>query len=107
MKIESKTTLEIHRELTASGIFKRETQTAIASRIKVNQGTVSRIASGRFKRLNKSVRAICKYADIGTIKESNVKQLRSMLSSRANVSDPVKKKLVDIIGLAVDLLDRA
>jgi transcriptional regulator with XRE-family HTH domain len=107
MKLVQKSPLEIHRELMASGLFRKETQSLIAERINVNQGTVSRIASGNFRRLNKSVRAICKYAKIETTKTSGMKQLRSLLASGSLVGDPEKRKLVDIIGLAVDLLERS
>jgi hypothetical protein len=106
MKLVQKTPLEIHRELLANGLFLRETQEFIANAINVDQGTISRIAMGQFKRINKSVLAICKYAGIKTIKTPSVKHLRSLLASRASLIDPEKKKLIDIIDLAVDLLDR-
>jgi len=107
MKQISKTPLELHRELWASGVFKRETQKEIGRRVKVNQGTVSRIAAGRFKRVSKSVLAVCKYAEINTVRSSGMERLRSLLATRNGLSDPEKKKLVDIIGLAVDLLERS
>ena len=107
MQLVPKTPLELHRELWASGLFQRETQKQIAKHVHVNQGTVSRIAAGRFKRVSKSVREICKYANINTVKNSGMGQLRSLLASRNGLSDPEKRKLVDIIGLAVDLLERS
>lgn len=107
MKLAEKTTLEIHRELTASGVFIRNTQAVIAQTISVDQGTISRIANGDFKRVNKSVRAVCKYAKISTVKSSGTAELRSLVASAATLSDPEKRKLAGIIGLAVDLLERS
>ena len=107
MKLVAKTALEIHRELVSSGVFQRETQKCIAEGINVNQGTVSRIAAGHFKRVNKSVLALCKYAQIKTADVSGTKQFRSRLASRAEHIDPQKKKLVHIIDLAMDLLERS
>jgi hypothetical protein len=107
MKLTSKTPLEIHRELLSTGLFSRETQAMIASRTRLHQATISRIAGGRFKKINKSVLAVCKYASINPFKTSGLKQLRSLLASRENLVDPQKKKLVHIIELAVDLLERS
>lgn len=107
MKLVAKTPLEIHRNLLASGVFRNQTQKTIAQALKVNQGTVSRIAAGRFKRVNKSVIAVCKYAGVNTVKTRDAKQLRLLLASRVRLSDPEKRKLADIIGLAVDLLEHS
>jgi transcriptional regulator with XRE-family HTH domain len=106
MKVVSKTSLELHRELLASGLFTRETQAAIADAVHVNQATISRIAKGQFKKVNKSMLAVCKYADIETIKTSGGKHLRALLESRSDLIDPEKRKLIEIIDLAVDLLER-
>jgi hypothetical protein len=107
MNLAEKSALEIHRELAASGIFTRNTQTVIAKALKVDQGTISRIANGDFKRVNKSVRAVCKYAQISTMKSSRTAELRSLVHSAATSSDPEKRKLAGIIGLAMDLLERS
>jgi transcriptional regulator with XRE-family HTH domain len=107
MKLVPKTPLEIHRNLLASGVFQKETQKHIARELSVNQGTVSRIAAGQFKRVNKSVLAVCKYAGVNTVKTRDSKGFRSLLASRTRLSDPEKRKLADIIGLAVDLLEHS
>jgi transcriptional regulator with XRE-family HTH domain len=107
MNFVPKTTLELHRELVSSGIFDRETQASLATATGVNQATISRIAQGQFKRVNKSVVAICKYAHIKTTRNNSAfRQLKSLLASRSSVADPEKRKLIDIIDLAVDLLER-
>jgi hypothetical protein len=106
MKLIPKTKFEVHRDLVASGIFKRVTQEAIAEAIQVNQGTVSRIATGDFKLVNKSVIALCKYAKISTVKATGTARLRSLVASAQAVNDPEKRKLADIIELAADLLAR-
>ncbi len=107
MKLVAKTPLEIHRELINTGLFSRETQESIASNTNVHQATISRIAAGQFKSVSKSVLAVCKYARINPIKTSGMKQLKSLLASRDSLVDPDKKKLVHIIDLAVDLLERS
>lgn len=106
MELVQKTPLEVHRDLVASGVFKRATQEVVAEAIGVDQGTVSRIANGDFKRVNKSVIAVCKYAKISTVRATGTEKLRSLMASAQAVNDPEKRKLVDIIGLAVDLLER-
>lgn len=106
MELIQKSPLELHRELVASGVFEGATQKAIAKELKIDQGTVSRIANGDFKRVNKSVIAVCKYAKISLIRATNTEGLRSLVSSAKKLNDPEKRKLADIIGLAVDLLER-
>lgn len=106
MNVRQKTPAEVHRDLLASGIFDRETQLAIAKEIKVDQATVSRIFSGQFKRINKSVRRICEYADVTTVETASPEMLHSWMRSGATLNDPQKRKLLEIIGLAVELLER-
>lgn len=106
MELIQKTPLEVHRDLVASGVFKEMTQEVLAGAIGINQGTISRIANGDFKRVNKSVIAVCKYAKISTVRATGTEGLRSLVASAQNVNDPEKRKLADIIGLAVDLLGR-
>jgi hypothetical protein len=106
MRLVQKTASEIHRDLVASGIFLRATQKMIAVKIGVNQGTISRIQNGNFRRVNKTVRALCNYAEISISRTTGVDELRSLVSSAKEVQDPTKKKLIDIIELAVELLER-
>jgi transcriptional regulator with XRE-family HTH domain len=106
MQLIQKSAPEIHRDLVASGVFERVTQSAMAQAIGVNQGTISRIANGEFKRVNKSVLNVCRYAQISTVRASNITRLRSLVTSAEAVNDPEKRKLMDIIRLAVDLLER-
>ncbi|RRJ96406.1 XRE family transcriptional regulator [Opitutaceae bacterium TAV4] len=106
MKLMQKTPTEVHRDLLASGVFDRATQESIAVAIGVNQGTISRIENGDFKRVNKTVRALCKYAKVSNVRTTGTEQLLSLVASAKAVDDPEKRKLVHIIGLAVDLLGR-
>lgn len=106
MNLVQKTPLELHRDLVASGVFGRVTQSVIAKIIGVDQGTVSRIANGDFKRVNKSVIAVCRYAKISTVRSAGTEGLGSLMASAQTVNDPDKRKLVDIIRLATDLLER-
>ncbi|WP_157895408.1 helix-turn-helix transcriptional regulator [Verrucomicrobium sp. GAS474] len=106
MHFSFKSPTEIHKELCASGVFTEEKQKDLAEKIGVDQGTISRIASGRFKRVNKSVLELCKYAKVEASRGYPLSDLRSLLDHQSDTSDPSKKKIINIIGLAVELLER-
>lgn len=103
--VRRKTAAEIHRDLLASGVFERETQVAIANIIKADQSTVSRIAAGRFKRLNKAVGRLCNYAKLATTTEQPFRQdFLKVLKTADLPQGSEAKKLMGIIDLAVELL---
>lgn len=105
-----KTISELRSEIMASAKLRAKSQEEIAQRIKLNQGTLSRILRGQFRRYSPAVAKVCNYATISCMTnlppgalEHSLDQLTSLAQGRS----AEERHALKLIRLAAELLESA
>lgn len=102
-----KTIPELRSEILNSPRLKAKSQGEIASAIRVNQATVSRVLRGRFKRYSKAVDRVCHYAGISRMTDTPLNEFEASLgrlTKLAQGNSPHEQHALKLIRLAAEML---
>ena len=92
----------------ASEKLRAKTQEVIAHSLNLNQATVSRLLSGRFKRLSPAVNKVCAYAQISCMTDHPLNPLGASLARLtllAKGRSSHERHAMKLIRLAAELLE--
>lgn len=104
-----KTMNELRQEILTWRARHDDLQEAIAHDTGVNQGTISRILRGHFRRPSKALRAVCAYADISPITDKPLPPLELSLQELAQLaqSSPHHRRILRLLRLAKELSEES
>ena len=104
-----KTVRELRHEILHSEVLRTKPQEAISHSVSMNQGTLSRILRGHFKRRSGAVERVCRYAHISSMTDQPKPELETSLDQLARIArrgSPNDRRAMRLIRLAAELLER-